>query len=171
MAGCAAGAALGLISGVTQTVAGVGAVGANAVHGDDMHDRQGDESGKPCDDLKASAPPVIELRTAGSNPLSFRLVSLVAPRKKTPYWKPESDWQSGDKLAQMGFNPPLESVLPQGSRAFIVYAPSEPNDQREQDQLGSLMAAFGADIGTFHANGTVYDFTVVPQLPCFPPPQ
>jgi len=171
VAGCAAGGALALIPAVAETVSGAGALGASAVHGEDKQDQGGEETSGPCDDLKTSAPLVNELRTGASGPISFRLISLVAPKKKTPYWEPRSEWQAGDQLAQMEFNPPLANVLPQGPRSYIVYAPSEPSDQHEQDQLGSLMAAFGADIGTFQSDGRLYDYTIAPQLPCFPPPQ
>ena len=171
MAGCVAGAALQLIPAIAQTVTGAGAVGASAVHGDQKLDQDSEDSGGPCDDLKASAPSVIELKTTASEPIRFRLVSLVTPKKKTPYWAPRSDWQPGNQLGQMEFNPPLANVLPPGPGSYIVYAPSEPSDQQEQDQLGSLMTAFGADIGTFQSDGRVYDYTIVPQLPCFRPPQ
>ncbi|MGD0533764.1 MAG: hypothetical protein ABSA62_16295 [Methyloceanibacter sp.] len=50
---------------------------------------------------------------------------------------------------QMGFNPPLENLLPPGPESYIVYAPSDARDQHEQDQLESLLVAFGAGVGTF----------------------
>lgn len=171
MAGCALGGALGLIPTIAQTVSGAGALGASAVRGNDKQDQEGGDTGGPCDDLKTSAPLVIELKTAASGPLNFRLLSLVTPKKKTPYWEPRSEWQPGNKLAQIEFNPPLANVLPRGPGSYIVYAPSESSDQHEQNELESLMAAFGGDLGTFRSDGRLYDYTIVPRLPCFPAPR
>ncbi len=171
MAGCAAGAALQMIPAVVQMASGASAIGARAVHGEDKPDQEGEETGGPCDDLKASAPLVVELKTASSDPIRFRKLTLVAPQKKTPYWAPDGEWQAGNQLAQMGFNPPLGNLLPPGPGSYIVYAPSEPRDQREQDQLESLVVAFGAGVGIFQSEERIFDYTIVRQLPCFPSPQ
>ncbi|HVB81649.1 MAG TPA: hypothetical protein VNE82_17085 [Candidatus Binataceae bacterium] len=169
--GCLAGAALQLVPEVAQLATGAGALGASAVHGDDKLDQQSDAPGAACDDIKASAPLVIELRTAASAPLSFRNLILVTPHKKTPYWEAQGDWRAGSDLARMGFDPPLEKLLPAGPQSYIVYAPLQPRDEREQGQLENLMVAFGADVGTFQSQQRTFDYTIVTRLPCFPVPQ
>ena len=97
MTGCLAGAALQVIPEVAQLATGAGALGASAVHGDDKLDQQSDAPGAACNDIKASAPLVIELRTAASAPLSFRNLTLVTPHKKKPYWEAQGDWRAGSQ--------------------------------------------------------------------------
>lgn len=135
--------------------------------GDDEADRR-----ERCDDLRATPPGIIELRMASAG-LSPQLRELTIDGSgPEPSWAPASAsdgpaWTTAENLSQLDFTPPLE--LAPNSVHYLAYAPAEPATVAETNQLDSFQAEFGGGAGTFNWHERVYQYALVPRLPCFPP--
>ena len=129
-----------------------------------------------CDELELRVPNTIELRLADENPTAWRKLELGGS-SDSPQWQAlaneQSDpagWRPLSNLENMTFAPPLQQVLKAGKHNYLAYAPAEPRNAIERDQLVALTADFGAGVGTFKWNGRTYQYTLVNRLPCFPGP-
>lgn len=129
-----------------------------------------------CNSLEMQAPLIIEFRTDPSRALHYRELTLEG-ELGSPQWKvvtdPEADahgWRPATHFAEMEFQPPINSWLKPGTSSYIAYAPEAEDDPDDQDELNDLVADYGPRFGTFRWRGNVYDYGVMPKLPCFPPP-
>jgi len=129
-----------------------------------------------CDSLEMQAPLIIEFRTEPSGALHYRELTLEG-ELGSPKWKvitdPEADahgWRPAIHFEQMDFQPPINSWLRPGASSYIAYTPEAEDDPDDQDEFNDLVTDYGPRFGTFHWRGNVYDYGVMPKLPCFPPP-
>jgi hypothetical protein len=146
-------------------------------HGDQQDNSNRDKS-QICATMETQPPLVIEFRTdaTGGN-LQYRELTLnddSGASKWQVLADPEADaygWRPTVNLATMDFQPPINSWLKAGSRAYIAYAPEGGDDSDERAQYDDLVTDFGPRFGMFHWKGNTYDYGVLPELPCFPPPE
>ncbi|HEY2524656.1 MAG TPA: hypothetical protein VGI29_06330 [Candidatus Binataceae bacterium] len=140
-------------------------------NGEDPKAIQGAEA---CDQLSSGPvselPMLVELRTDKNGVTSYRDMRLGGS-DVDPQWIPTRGWVPAGNFMTMGFQPPLQSALAPGSVTFVAYAPSNPLDDAEQNQLHELDSVFGPELGTFRWNGRVFRYSVIHNLPCGPPPQ
>jgi len=131
-----------------------------------------------CASLEMQAPLIIEFHTDASGaPLRYRELTLVG-ELGSPQWQavpdPEADahgWRPATHFAQMDFQPPINSWLKPGESSYIAYTPESSDDLEERDEYNDLVTDFGPRFGTFRWQGNVYDYGVLPKLPCFPAPR
>jgi hypothetical protein len=173
--GCASALAVAPM-GIEAAGVGISAVGSKAEarkepgRRDDEDDAEYHER---CDDLEQATPPVIEIhRAQNSDQPQWRELRL-SNSGSAPLWTSAAadgaSWYPLARLSGTRFTPPLAMPKP-GASAYLAYAPAEPMNAAEQDQLASLAADFGTNSGTFVWNGRVYDYAIVDTLPCFAPP-
>ncbi len=130
-----------------------------------------------CNSLEMQAPLIIEFHTdANGAAIRYRELTL-AGELGSPKWQvvkdPEADahgWQPATHFTQMDFRPPINSWLKPGTSSFIAYTPEVEDDPDDQEEYDDLVTDFGPRFGTFQWRGNVYDYGVIPKLPCFPPP-
>jgi hypothetical protein len=162
-------AALG--SGVANAAKAAGGAHAHGGAGDeDEVDRE-----ERCDELQLDAPSVIEVRkTDDAGAPRWRELRLGGSTD-APQWevnagteKTADGWRPGVNLLAINAGPTLQDSLKSGVANYVAYAPAEPRNSIEQDQLVALVTDFGMSAGTFRWNGRAYQYSVVRQLPCFP---
>ncbi len=130
-----------------------------------------------CASLEMQAPLIIEFHTdANGAPVRYRELTLEGELGR-PQWKtvadPEADahgWRPASHFAQMDFQPPIISWLKPGTSSYIAYTPEATDEMEEHDEFDDLTTDFGPRFGTFRWQGNVYDYGVLPKLPCFPAP-
>lgn len=134
-----------------------------------------DQQHQACNSLEMQAPLIIEFRTDPSGTLHYRELTLEG-ELGSPQWKvvtdPEADahgWRPATHFAQMDFQPPINSWLKPGASSYIAYTP-QAEDPEDQDEFNDLVTDYGPRFGTFRWRGNMYDYGVMPKLPCFPPP-
>jgi hypothetical protein len=178
LAGCAA-AALEL---VPLGISAAGAVGngvmnmaTNSGAAHDLHPGEDEvDRHERCDNLAETAPAVIELRRTDTDTAPQWRELQIANSTGDPRWAPASEqdgegaWRPTANLLTMNFAPPLELPSRPDVPTYLSYAPSEPVNLSEQDELTGLTANFGAAIGTFQWHGRIYEYVTAAKLPCFP---
>jgi hypothetical protein len=129
-----------------------------------------------CDELEIEVPGVIELRKSAAGAPEYRELHLGGGPDES-VWTPTLDhdtaaggWHPAVNFLQMNFAPPLAGAVPDSGTIFLAYAPTEPTTSVERDLLVAMTVNFGAAIGSFDWKGRSYQYSVVHQLPCFPPP-
>lgn len=130
-----------------------------------------------CNSLEMQAPLIIEFHTdANQAGIRYRELTLGGALG-SPQWQivkdPQADahgWQPATHFTQMDFRPPINSWLKPGTSSFIAYTPEIEDDPDDQEEYDDLVTDFGPRFGTFQWRGNVYDYGVIPKLPCFPPP-
>ncbi len=130
-----------------------------------------------CASLEMQAPLIIEFHTdANGAAMRYRELTLEG-ELGSPQWRvvtdPEADahgWRPATHFAQMDFQPAINSWLRPGASSYIAYTPEAEDDPEDRDEYNDLVTDFGPRFGTFHWRGNVYDYGVLPKLPCFPPP-
>jgi hypothetical protein len=177
VAGCGA-AALELVPVGAEAVGVMGSTAAtladrssaSELHpGEDEADRK-----ERCANLVSVAPTVIELRRTAGAAAQWRELQ-IANGSGDRRWMPAvaSDgagtWRPTTNLLAMNFTPPLVFPSELNVSSYLGYAPSEPMNSSEQDELTSLIANFGAPVGTLLWNGRIYQYATAAKLPCFPP--
>jgi hypothetical protein len=122
-------------------------------------------------------PMLVELRTDRNSVTSYRDLRLGGSGVD-PQWIPTRDakadaggWVPTGNFMTMGFQPPLQRALAPDSVTFVAYAPSDPLDDAEHNQLHELDSVFGPELGTFRWKGRVFRYSAIHNLPCGPPPQ
>ncbi len=144
-------------------------------------DPQAIQEAEACDQLSSGPvselPMLVELRTDKNGVTSYRDMRLGGS-DVDPQWIPTQNakanargWIPAGNFMTMGFQPPLQPALAPGSMTFVAYAPSDPLDDAEQNQLHALASVFGPELGIFRWQGRVFRYSVVHNLPCGPPPQ
>ncbi len=130
-----------------------------------------------CASLEMQAPLIIEFRTDPSGAAPRYRELTLAGELGSPQWRvvldPEADahgWRPAIHFAQMDFQPPINSWLKPGTSSYIAYTPETEDDLEDREEYNDLVTDFGPRFGTFHWRGNVYDYGVIPKLPCFPPP-
>jgi hypothetical protein len=133
------------------------------------------ESQDRCDELLAGVPNIVELKMTPNGPNAWRQLHL-SNSSDAPKWYVVTDernggagWHSMANLLKLSFAPPLQENLKQGRLNYLVYAPAEPLNVAERDQLVALTANFGGQ-GTFRWSGRSYQYVVVNRLSCFAGP-
>jgi hypothetical protein len=178
VAGCAASALQLAPVGIEAAGVGLSAV-TGKTHGFGDPGREDDEDKadyrERCDNLQETPPTVIELHLdKGEAEPRWRALQL-SNGARSPLWSPagsieaEAAWHPVAILYTMHFVPPFAAPKP-GKSLYLAYAPSEPFNENEQNQLTSLTIDFGTNSGTFDLNGRRYNYATVETLPCFPPP-
>lgn len=132
---------------------------------------------RACSSLEMQAPLIIEFHTdTNGAPLRYRELTLEG-ELGSPQWQvvrdPEADahgWRPATHFAQMDFQPPINSWLKPGASSYIAYTPEAEDDPEDEEEYNDLVTDFGPRFGTFQWRGNVYDYGVIPKLPCFPPP-
>jgi hypothetical protein len=128
-----------------------------------------------CDELQLEVPGVIEVRKADdAGAARWRELRLGGPTD-APQWEVNTGtattadgWHPAVNLLAMNFGSTLQDSLKSGVANYVAYAPAEPRNSIEQDQLVALVTDFGMSAGTFRWKDRVYQYSVVRQLPCFP---
>lgn len=152
-------------------VAGMGAAAAvtksapQTDRGEDEGDRR-----ERCEALESTPPALVELRMERKQAqLQWRELELDDSSGE-PLWtsartNDRAQWFSLQNLNDVNFTPPLE--LAPKSIKYLAYAPAEPRDAQEDSQLDGFQAEF-EPAGTFKWRERVYEYALVPKLPCFP---
>jgi hypothetical protein len=130
-----------------------------------------------CASLEMEAPLIIEFHTdASGTAIRYRELTLKG-ELGSPQWRAVPDqeadaqgWRPASHFAQMEFNPSINSWLKPGTSSYIAYVPEVTDDLEDREEYSDLVTDFGPRFGTFHWQGNVYDYGVLPKLPCFPPP-
>ena len=144
-------------------------------------DPQAIQASEACDQLStgpvSELPMLVELRTDKNGVTSYRDMRLGGS-DVDPQWIPTQNaradacgWVPAGNFMTMGFQPPLQRALAPDSVTFVAYAPSDPLDDAEQNQLHELDSVFGPELGTFRWKGRVFRYSAIQNLPCGPPPQ
>ncbi len=151
---------------------------SSSARGDqDKKSDEEEQKHRACASLEMQAPLIIEFHAdANGAPVRYRELTLEG-ELGSPQWKPVPDpeadahgWRPATHFAQMNFQPPIISWLRPGSSSYIAYTPEGDDDPEENDEYNDLVTDFGPRFGTFRWQGNVYDYGVLPKLPCFPPP-
>jgi hypothetical protein len=140
----------------------------NGVSADDQEDR--------CDEISRNTPGVEEIRLTKDGMLESRQWRLVH-NGGNPAWMmsptksaPADGWEPKPAISRLEFNPPLQGMVKAGGdSAFVAYVPSAVRSPADSDLANALTSGFGPAQGNFKWHAAVYDYTVVPQLPCFKP--
>jgi hypothetical protein len=126
-----------------------------------------------CDQLATATPGVEEIRinqgavesrqwTLIGDGSAHRWVFVRAPDASADGWAPKPG------LDKLNFQPPLEPALTAGSSHFLAYAPVQSGDVAENQKSATVRDLFGAAQGEFTWRGRKYNYTLTPELPCFP---
>jgi hypothetical protein len=131
-----------------------------------------------CASLEMQAPLIIEFHTDSNGSLMHYRELTLEGELGSLQWQavpdPEADahgWRPATHFAQMAFQPPINSWLKLGESSYIAYTPESNDDLEERDEYNDLVTDFGPRFGTFHWQGNIYDYGVLPKLPCFPAPR
>jgi hypothetical protein len=177
-AACAAGALLGMAPQVAE-VTGM-AVGSQIEKAKGNPDEIGgisaDDQTDRCDEISRATPGVEEIRLTTDGMLEsrqWRLVHsggnpawMVSPTKTAP----ADGWEAKPAISRLEFNPPLKDMVKAGGdSAFVAYVPSAVHTPADSDRFNALTSGFGPTEGNFKWHDALYDYTVVPKLPCFKP--
>jgi hypothetical protein len=177
-AACAAGALLGMAPQVAE-VTGM-AVGAQIDKAKGNPDEIGgvaaDDQADRCDEIARTTPGVEEIRLTKDGMLESRQWRLVHSGG-TPAWMmsptktaPADGWEPKPAISRLEFNPPLKDMVKAGGdSAFVAYVPSAVRSPADSDRFDALTSGFGPTQGNFKWHDAIYDYTVVPKLPCFKP--
>jgi hypothetical protein len=155
----------------------VEAIGVTA--GQSLSSRGGDtgtpeEDASKCEQLRTGMPYVTEVRKTADGGIELRQWGLGGNSGK-PQWiiiygrnaSPEG-WRHGPDLGELDFSPPLETAFAATEKArYLVFAPAQASDTRENEQLVSFISFFGPADGTFQWRGRTYNYAVAKALPCF----
>jgi len=184
LGGCAAGA-LGLGIEALQLSANGGAVLASSMQKPDKSADEENDFGvanasetrkerklhtDQCNELLLTAPPIIQFRGEPTGAISWRQLHLGGSPDAAQWTVTLGGWHQLANLEQLDFSPPLPNSFEVGQPIFMPYAPAQPQQSTEEDQLRSLTLDFGTPIGNFDWNGRIYDYLLVERLPCFPVP-
>jgi hypothetical protein len=183
LAGCSvAPMAVQLVEAVGVESIQMAAETAAIAHGDkqavDPHEYQ-----RLCDELALEAPMILEVHRDALGALSYREMTLQQG-VNSQQWAVVQDqnagpsgWRPGTDLDQMDFSPPLS--VPPSTKIYIAFefaAPEgeeapEPGDQLMARQPQSALTTGPRQkIGHFRWNGRRFNYTIIPQLPCFEGP-
>ena len=164
--GCAAAAAMQFAPLVFQgaTFAGV-QIGSAVTGRDPTEDTQ--DIDERCDALAATPPYMGELIQAPSGQLVRGLV--LGAQGGSPKWYLSTTVTS---LTSLQFTPPISGTEGDPKkRNFLAYAPAQPQDDRENNQLIAFLGSFEPGPGVLSITGRNYRYTWVEKLPCFKPAQ
>jgi len=165
--GCAAAAAAQLAPLVFQgaTFAGV-QVGSAVTGRDPTEDTQ--DTDERCDALAATPPYMGELIQTSEGQSVRGLVLGEAGGK--PKWFLSTTVTS---LGALQFTPPITSSADDSKkkRNFLAYAPAQPQNERENNQLIAFVGSFESGPGVLSVAGRNYRYAWVEKLPCFQPAQ
>lgn len=163
--GCAAAAATQLIPTVFQGTEVAGIMVGAAVSGKDPTS-DSEEDAERCDALSATPPFMGELIQTGSGPAVRGLI--LGDQNGTPKWFLSTTVTS---LSSLQFSSPINrgEAGSKKKRNFLAYAPAQPQDERENNQLIAFLGSFESDPGVLSINGRNYRYAWVEKLPCFKP--
>lgn len=130
-----------------------------------------------CGELQLQAPLIIEFRTDASGATEYRELALGAGADENAIrWQIVPDaaadargWRPAINIARMDFRPPINSWLKPGASSYVAYT-VESDDPSDRDEYDDLTAEYGPRFGTFRWKDRIYDYALLPRLPCFPPP-
>src|SRR5690348_12385496 len=155
--GCAAAAAAQLVPLAFQgaTFAGV-QIGSAVTGRDATEDTQ--DTDERCDALAATPPYMGELIQTSDGQAVRGLVLGEASGK--PKWFLSTTVTS---LGALQFTPPISTVSddPRKKRNFLAYAPSQPQNERENNQLIAFLGSFEAGPGVLSVAGRNYRYAWV----------
>ncbi|MGO9061653.1 MAG: hypothetical protein ACLQU2_30405 [Candidatus Binataceae bacterium] len=165
-AGCAAAAATQLIPLAFQGAEVAGITIGSAVSGKEPTEDT-EDTAERCDALAATPPYMGELIQTETGSAVRGLI--LGDQNGTPKWFLSTTVTS---LAQLQFSSPINRTSDEGSkkkRNFLAYAPSQPQDERENNQLIAFLGTFESGPGVLSINGRNYRYAWVEKLPCFKP--
>jgi len=176
--GCMAGALLPI--GV-QAVEAVGATTGGAITGkeadEDPDKTENDPMSAECQQLMSALPYIAEVRPRPDRSAIVRQLTIgmvKGEQRWTVVHDAGSDgngWRVENAIAQLNFNPPLESSLMATKSRYMIAAPADPANTSEANQLMTFTMAFGPKVGTYEWNGKRYEYSVAKKLPCLPAPK
>jgi hypothetical protein len=135
--------------------------------------RPDEASQEHCDQLATATPGVEEIRINQGNVESrqWTLIGVGCAHRWVFVRVPDASaegWAPKPGLDKLNFQPPLEPSLTAGSSHFLAYAPVQSGDVAESLKSATVRDLFGAAQGEFTWHGRKYNYTVTPELPCFP---
>jgi hypothetical protein len=156
---------------------GKGAVALASRDHSDPEDADDFPRGQKCDDLEVEAPVMVQMLVGTGGEAKWRELSISQGMEAEQRWitaptqeTDASGWRAVSNLASLDFQPPIQTSLTPGALVYLAYAPSDPKDLEERNELSGLGFNFGTELGTFHSDGRVYRYALLKELPCFPPP-
>jgi hypothetical protein len=164
--GCAAAAAMQFVPLAFQgaTFAGV-QIGSAVTGRDPTEDTQ--DIDERCDALAATPPYMGELiQTPGGEAVRGL---ILGEQGGSPKWFLST---TVTNLASLQFTPPISGTEGDPKkRNFLAYAPAQPHDDRENNQLIAFLGSFEPGPGVLSITGRNYRYAWVEKLPCFKPTQ
>jgi hypothetical protein len=117
---------------------------------------------------------VVELRKNASGTPEYRELNLQSTSADDARWNPvvskdtgPDGWRPAVNFLQMGFNPPLTTVIPDSGTCYLAYAPiAAPNGL---SQVADFKSESGDASGAFSWGGRAYQYKVARTLPCLSP--
>jgi hypothetical protein len=164
-AGCLAAAAAQFIPlGIQAAEFGGVALGSAVTGKDPTEDTQ--DSAERCDQLAATPPYLGELVHTSGGAMAVRGLMLGTQGGK-PAWFATTTVTGFDSLR---FVPPLSGAeMDPEKHPFLAFAPSQPLNEAESNQLVALLGSFVTGPGMLSVNGKTYRYAWVGKLPCFQP--
>jgi hypothetical protein len=160
--GCAAAAATQVVPLAFQAATFAGVSVGSAVSGRDPTDDE-EDLGERCDALAATPPYMGEVIHNG-NEEAVRGLILGEADGKTKWFLSTTV----TNLASLQFTPPISATEGDPKkRNFLAYAASQPQNDRENNQLIAFLASFEAGPGVLSIEGRNYRYAWVEKLPCF----
>ena len=161
-AGCAAAAATQVIPLAFQAATFTGVSVGSAVTGRDPTDDEEDTTER-CDAL-ATTPPYMGEVIHNGDEEAVRGLILGEEDGKTKWFLSTTV----TNLSSIQFTPPLSATAGDPKkRNFLAYAASQPQNERENNQLIAFTTSFEAAPGGLTIDGRNYRYAWVEKLPCF----
>jgi hypothetical protein len=165
--GCAAAAATQLLPLAFQGTEVAGIMVGSAVSGKEPTEDTEDTEER-CDALAATPPYMGELvQTDGGQAVRGL---ILGEENGAPRWFLSTTVTSLDALQ---FSSPV-TIPGEDSKKkhdFLAYAPAQPQDSRENNQLIAFLGSFDSGPGVLSISGRNYRYAWVEKLPCFKPAQ
>lgn len=163
--GCAAAAAASLIPLGAEALEAVGVTTASAISGKDpIADVQEDQA--RCDQVAAVPPYIGQLVQTPSGQIGIRSLTLGQVGGE-PQWFPMVS-SPVPTLSSLQFQPALSAAYRDSDKThFLIYAPEQPQDSTENEQLIGFLGSFEPAQGVLIVSNRSYRYAFVEKLPCF----
>ncbi len=123
-----------------------------------------------CDALAATPPYMGELVQTGSNGPAVRGL-ILGEQGGTPRWFLSTTVTSLEALQFSSSPVTIPGENDKKKHNFLAYAPAQPQDARENNQLIAFLGSFESGPGVLSISGRNYHYAWVEKLPCFKPAQ